>query len=209
MNLFASLAEWETIPLPDAEISMYHSFIGKEESHLLQESLIRETPWQQDVIRIAGRNIPVPRLQAWYGDKHSFYAYSGINLRPLPWTPLIEDLRQRIQKATSHSFNSVLLNYYRDGEDSVSWHADDEAELGLDPVIASLSLGAERNFRMRHKTGLVRNHSCALTDGSLLLMGQGTQKHYVHQIPKEKLVTAPRINLTFRLISDPPGRRQE
>jgi alkylated DNA repair dioxygenase AlkB len=202
--LFADIHNPEILSLPDCTVSLFHGFLTPDETvHFLQK-LISETPWQQDHIRIAGKVIPVPRLQAWYGEKQSFYAYSGIALKPLSWTPLLRELKSRIETETGACFNSVLVNYYRNGNDSVSWHADDEPELGNDPVIASLSLGASRTFNFRSKnTGNRKILACELENGSLLLMGEGTQTHWMHQIPKQPAVTEPRINLTFRLISAP------
>lgn len=200
MSLFDSGQDGESLPLAGAEVTLYQGFIEAAEANDTLERLIAETPWQQDRIRIAGKWIPVPRLQAWYGDSRSLYAYSGITLNPLPWTPLLASLKDRVEARSGCLFNSVLVNYYRDGRDSVSWHADDEAELGADPVIASLSLGADRTFRFRPKRRQAQSVSCQLANGSLLLMGSGTQINWQHEIPKEKALTLPRLNLTFRFI---------
>jgi alkylated DNA repair dioxygenase AlkB len=164
----------------------------------LLRTLLVETPWRQDTLKFGGKEVAVPRLQAWYGDRR--YAYSGLRLVPLPWTPLLDNIRRRISATFKHEFNSVLLNYYRDGNDSVAWHSDDEHELGPDPQIASLSLGIPRRFELKHRTRNDPKVSMLLEDGSLLLMGSGLQRHWKHQLPKDAGITAPRLNLTFRFI---------
>lgn len=149
-----------------------------------------------------GRTLPVPRLQAWYGVPEARYGYSGILLAPLPFTPLLQEIRDELQQRTGHSFNAVLLNHYRDGSDNVSWHSDDEKELGADPIIASLSLGASRRFELRHRTRRdLGKMTLDLSHGSLVLMGKGLQLHWQHQIPKQPGIRVPRLNLTFRFIA--------
>jgi len=142
----------------------------------------------------------VPRLLAWYGDPEARYRYSGLEHQPLPWTPLLAEIRTRVQEACGRPFNAVLLNYYRDGNDSMGWHSDDEPELGRDPLIASLNLGGTRRFDLRRKGTTRIGHSLELGDGSLLVMGGQTQHHWQHQVAKTRKPVAPRINLTFRLI---------
>jgi alkylated DNA repair dioxygenase AlkB len=190
------------IPLGNAEIFYYPAWLNPAESSALLQLLLKETPWRQDTLKFAGKAVPVPRLQAWYGDSSSHYGYSGLHLEPLPWTPALTRLRQRLEDSLNLSFNSVLINYYRNGQDSVAWHSDSEPALGPDPSIASLSLGATRRFDMKRydRNNQPGKLSLALADGSLLLMGSGVQQHWLHQIPKEPAITAPRINLTFRLI---------
>lgn len=161
-------------------------------------ALLTETPWRQDSLNFGGKPVLVPRLQAWYGDRR--YGYSGLKLAPLPWTPVLDGIRRKISQAAQLEFNSVLVNYYRDGNDSVAWHSDDERELGPDPRIASLSLGATRRFELKHRTRKQTRMSMPLENGSLLLMGSGLQRHWMHQLPKEAGITLPRINLTFRFI---------
>lgn len=145
--------------------------------------------------------MPVPRLQAWYGVQQAHYGYSGLHLPPLPLTAPLQRLIDMLREHTGHAFNAVLLNCYRNGQDSVSWHSDDERELGEDPVIASLSLGTTRRFELRHKR---LPHSgkrvLDLEDDSLLLMGSGVQRNWQHRIPKQPGCEGVRINLTFRLI---------
>jgi alkylated DNA repair dioxygenase AlkB len=156
--------------------------------------------WQQDTLKFGGKQVLVPRLQAWYGDATSNYGYSGLHLTPLPWTPLLLAIKEKIESSFDIFFNSVLLNYYRNGHDSVAWHSDNEKALGPDPLIASVSLGVERKFELKRRDGNAQKTSLELADGSLLLMGKGLQQHWSHQIPKQSWVTEPRINLTFRFI---------
>ncbi len=162
--------------------------------------LLSEVHWKQDEIKMYGRTMLVPRLTAWYGDKGASYTYSGIKNDPTPWTPRLRDLRDRLKSATKITFNSVLLNRYRSGQDSLSWHADNERELGPEPVIASVSLGAPRSFQLRHVGDQGPIESLKLEHGSLLLMSGSTQRCYRHQIPKERNAVGERINLTFRVI---------
>ena len=167
------------------------------------------TQWRQDQIRIAGRTIPVPRLQCWMGTEHCRYAYSNISLEPMPWTHEMCSIRDLVNEVTGAAYNCVLINKYRSGEDSVSWHADDEPELGPSPRIASLSLGATRRFQLKRKvspemTSAARGERVviSLNSGSLLVMEPGVQENWVHQVTKTKLPVGPRINLTFRTIED-------
>ena len=168
-------------------------------------ALMAETPWQQDYLTIAGKTVAIPRLQCWYGD--AAYQYSGLRLQPQPWTALLMQIKQQVETLTGHAFNSALINLYRDGNDSVSWHADDEAELGSDPVIASLSLGQSRELAFKAKPPFTDNMAVkpasmkiSLTHGSLLVMGTGVQTHFMHGLAKQKHVVKPRINITWRKI---------
>lgn len=144
--------------------------------------------------------MPEPRLSAWYGD--AAYTYSGKTRQPHAWMPILDALRQRIEIACQARFNSVLLNLYRNGQDSMGLHSDDEPELGPEPLIASLSLGAERRFVLRHKTLTDQRHTLTLAHGSLLLMAGRTQHAWKHGLPKAKSVAEPRINLTFRWLTN-------
>ena len=191
----------EAINLGDGRIHLHSKLYTAAEADGLLRSLLAEIPWRQDSLWIAGREIPVPRLQCWMGDTGSIYGYSGMRLEPEPWNAQVQSIRNRVQALSGLQFNSVLLNLYRDGTDSVSWHADDEAELGEEPIIASVSLGTERRFQMKHRHDNTRKkYQIDLPHGSLLIMGKGIQNNWIHQIPKQKSVTAPRINLTFRSI---------
>lgn len=196
----------ETIRLPDAELYYWPDLVPAADAHCHFHALRDTITWRQDTIVIAGKRIAVPRLNAWYGDSHAVYTWSGIRFESLPWMPLLAQLRDTVvQRITADTgmratFNSVLANYYRDGNDSVAWHADDEPELGRNPLIASFSLGATRRFCMRHVT-LKQRFELPLPAGSLLLMVGTTQHHWQHQVPKEKAVTAGRVNLTFRSVT--------
>lgn len=194
--------EAETLLLPDGELHWYPHYCEPARADSWLQQLMAGTPWRQDSIRMHGKILPVPRLQAWYGDPEARYGYSGILLSPLPLTPLLQEIRTELQQRTGQHFNAVLLNQYRDGKDSVSWHSDDEKELGDDPVIASLSLGGTRRFELRHRTRKDPGKlTLDLSHGSLVLMGKGLQKHWQHQIPKQSGIKEPRLNLTFRLIA--------
>ena len=194
----------QIVELDQANLSMIPDFLSTGWPRVY-DRLLKETPWQQDVIKLYGREILIPRLQAWYGDKHCQYSYSGIQLSPHPWTPLLQDLKEQVESACKAKFNSVLLNLYRDGQDSNGWHSDDEPELGEQPVIASLSLGATRRFRLRHRQQKATPPiSLDLEGGSLLVMAGETQKYWQHCITKTRKPVGPRINLTFRKIMTSP-----
>jgi alkylated DNA repair dioxygenase AlkB len=153
--------------------------------------------WSQEHLQIFGKRVAFPRLTAWYGDAGTSYKYSGVRYDPLPWLPELRELRASLERQTGTRFNSVLLNWYRDGNDSMGWHADNERELGAEPVIASLSLGAERRFDLKHRDGAVVH--VGLTHGSLLVMAGALQHAWVHRVPKQPRITGGRINLTFRI----------
>jgi len=200
MDLFAPPEE-ERLPLPDADIRLLrHPDLPLAPRELLTR-LLRETPWATREIRLFGQTLPEPRQSAWYGDPGTEYRYSGLLLHPLPWTPLLTDLRRAMERASGVRFNSVLLNHYRNERDSMGMHADDEPELGPCPLIASLSLGEERvlTFRHRRKRDL-KPVRLPLPDGSLLLMAGDTQRHWKHGIAKLARPCGPRLNLTFRSI---------
>ncbi len=159
-----------------------------------------DVPWSQPSVRMFGREIPSPRLAAWYGDPGARYTYSGVTYEPLPWTTESMKLKCQIEEACGFLFNSVLLNYYRDGNDSMGWHCDDEPELGDAPVIASLSLGCTRRFRLQHRRCKGVRIELSLEPGSLLLMLPPLQREWRHSVPKERTVDDARINLTFRML---------
>jgi len=150
-------------------------------------------------IQVYGKSHLTPRLSCWMGDKNAVYGYSHTVMQPVAWDSKILHIKQKIENVTNESFNSVLINYYRDGKDSNGWHSDDEPELGVNPVIASLSLGAPRDFHLRHKTNKKLTHKMSLTSGSLLVMSGTTQQYWQHHIPKRAKAEG-RINLTFRTI---------
>jgi alkylated DNA repair dioxygenase AlkB len=193
MDLFQS-SGLEAIPLRDGELYFQKHFPLAADA---MARLIAETDWKSEKIRLWGKEYLQPRLTAWHGDKA--YTYSGLTLAPLPWTPLLASIRDAVSATCGHPFNSVLLNYYRDGRDSMGMHSDDEAELGPNPVIASLSLGASRTLMLRHKRDK-EIFRIELTDGSLLLMAGATQHHWQHGINKDPRLREPRLNLTFRFI---------
>lgn len=174
-----------------------HAFSTQESDRLFQ-ALMAEVPWQQEHITVYGRTVPLPRLTAWFGD--AAYHYSGICHTPLQWTSVMLQIKAEVEHLTATSFNSVLLNLYRTGRDSVAWHSDDEAELGQNPAIASVSFGAERRFCLRQKHDFTGCLTYLLTHGSVLLMRGNTQHDWQHQVPKTTKNVAPRINLTFRNI---------
>ena len=197
------LFDGEEMELPDAEIRFYAGFFGSDEADMFLDALMKEINWKQDSMPLYGRMVKLPRETAWYGDQGKSYAFSGMKLDPNPWTENLREIKDRIEQAQGMRFNSVLLNRYRDGNDSVSWHSDSEPELGRNPVVASVSLGATRTFMLKHKRkGIMKN--VELVHGILLLMTGPTQHHWVHQIPKTSRRIAhdigPRINLTFRRI---------
>jgi alkylated DNA repair dioxygenase AlkB len=192
--------------LPQADLRYDATFLPATEADALLAQLTAEVAWEQRAIRIFGQEIPQPRLTAWYGAPDARYAYSGLHWEPRPWTPALHTLRQRIETATGARFNSVLLNLYRNGQDSMGWHADDEPELGPAPAIASLSLGATRRFRLRPRAGLAHAPlSLDLPTGSLLLMRGPTQQHWQHALPKTARQVGPRLNLTFRWVTPAGG----
>lgn len=176
--------------------AFYSPKIADEYFLVLNDSL----QWRQDQINMFGKVHQVPRLQAWYGDPGMHYAYSGIKLEALEWQKDLFDIKSDIQNISNFNFNSVLANLYRDGSDSNGWHADNEKELGINPVIASISFGEERVFQMKHKYDKRSKLNITLEHGSLLLMLGETQHYWLHQIAKSKKVTTERINLTFREI---------
>jgi alkylated DNA repair dioxygenase AlkB len=191
----------EPILQTDAEITLHHQFFNFTESNRLFVELMRSTNWRQGEIKIHGKVHKEPRLTAWHGDGGKSYSYSGITLHPQPWTPLLLEIKDRVDRAAQTSFNSVLLNLYRDGRDSNGWHQDNEPELGRNPAIASVSFGATRRFQMRHKFRKdLPKVEIDLEDGSLLLMTGPTQHFWQHQIPKTAKPVGARINLTFRII---------
>jgi alkylated DNA repair dioxygenase AlkB len=186
---------------PRPDLAFAARFISTVEADAAFAALMVETPWRHDEIFVYGRKVLQPRLTAWYGDAGARYAYSGIELAPLPWTPLLGDLKARVERAAGARFNSLLMNLYRDGRDSVSWHSDAEPELGRNPVIASLSFGAVRKFQLRSRPPLPpARREIALGHGDLLVMRGGTQHEWAHQVPKTAARVGPRVNLTFRLV---------
>jgi len=202
MTLFADTdSKIIKLDMPDADISYFPNFFSLEESKLLYQNLTEKIKWQQDFIKIYGKTIPLPRLTAWYGETEKNYTYSGILMKPHKWNNDLLIIKEKIEIIAKVNFNSVLLNLYRNGADSVAWHADDEPELGINPVIASVSFGETRIFQFKHQENQALKSQIALENGSLLLMQGTTQHKWLHQIPKTTKILKPRINLTFRIIS--------
>jgi alkylated DNA repair dioxygenase AlkB len=191
----------QQLPMVEADISLCQQInLGQCYNELLRE-LIDNTTWRQEQVTLFGRTYPQPRLSAWYGDKKLKYSYSGITLEARPWSQVLLDLKSRVEMLVGDQFNSLLLNYYRDHRDAMGMHSDDETELGKQPVIASLSLGEERTFLLRHKYRKdLSTLKLPLPSGSLLLMKGDTQHYWKHGINKVKHPCGPRVNLTFRNI---------
>ena len=186
---------------PNGEWIYSKDFLSSEEAASLKEILLKNIHWKQEEVKIFGKRIAQPRLTAWYGDEGTTYTYSGLRLPPEPWIPALLKLKKKVEAFCGISFNSVLLNQYRHGQDSMGWHSDDEKELGIHPVIASLSLGENRTFQLKHKSEKdIPTISFDLPSGSLFVMKGETQTYWKHQVPKTKKSKAVRINLTFRFI---------
>lgn len=182
----------------EGESYLYSGFFTKTQSDRFLKVLVKELAWQQEPIWMFGKQVMQPRLTALYGDADKPYGYSGISMKPLDWTDELLEIRDLVRQHIGVEFTHVLCNYYRDGNDSMGWHRDNEADLGKNPSIASVTFGATRIFQMRHHA--TKNHKIEipLTHGSLLLMTGQSQHFWEHQLPKTKKVNSPRINLTFR-----------
>ncbi|MBP7611124.1 MAG: alpha-ketoglutarate-dependent dioxygenase AlkB [Steroidobacteraceae bacterium] len=188
------------LDLPDADVRLWRPAFQPAEADELLALLRLRIDWQQEDIVIFGERRRVPRLVAWHGDPGTAYTYSGTVHEPLPWTPELQRIRLRVEELTAHRYNSALLNLYRDGNDGMGWHADDEPELGREPVIASVSLGATRRFKLRHRRSRTGAGALDLAHGDLLLMAGQTQHQYLHAVPKTATPVEARVNLTFRWV---------
>ena len=197
MDLFPPNAALTPIPFDDGELWMLSQLPLSAGNAVVMARLMAETAWRSDSITLWGKQILQPRLTAWYGD--ASYTYSGLTMDARPLSPLLQEIRQAVEGATGRRFNSVLLNCYRDGRDSMGMHSDDEPELGPEPAIASVSFGATRTFILRHKRDK-RTVRLDLTDGSMLLMAGETQANWSHGINKSARRMGPRVNLTFRFV---------
>ena len=188
------------LPLPGAELLWDPAWLAPASADALMAQLQQQIPWETHRIRMFGRWLDSPRRSCWIGDAGASYVYSGARFEPRPWPQALSGLREPLQQATGVAFNSVLANLYRDGRDAMGWHADDEPELGLRPVIASLSLGQTRRFKLKHRQDPARQLDLDLGPGSLLVMRGDTQAQFKHALPRSARPMGPRINLTFRLI---------
>ena len=191
----------EIVAHNDLKVRIEKNFFNQVDSNELLKKLISDLPWESMAIKMFGKDITIPRLQCWVGDKGCDYKYSGKKLNRQDWTTDLIMIREKIYKELNIDFNSVLVNYYRDGKDSMGWHSDNERELGPSPTIASISLGSERDLVFRNKINkevlpIPQTHGC------LILIDGKTQKNWQHAIKKTRKVIGPRINLTFRNIID-------
>ena len=197
---------WRRIALPQADVALWPHWLDTGEADALFAELLHAVAWENHRIRLFGRELDSPRLSCWIGDPGAAYTYSRTRFEPRPWPAALAALRGRIEQACAARFNSVLANLYRDGHDAMGWHSDDEPELGVRPVIASLSLGAERRFRFRRRRARGEparpgdTVALPLPHGSLQRMAGATQRLYRHDLPRMRGLDAPRINLTFRCI---------
>ena len=197
MNLIGHDPSLNILPF-DGAANYFGSVLSHQKTQYYQKQLLDTIKWQHDQVVIYGKHITTKRKVAWYGDSNYAYTYSNVTKHALPWTEDLTNLKGIIEKLTNSNFNSCLLNLYHNGDEGVSWHSDDEEALGENPIIASLSFGAERKFSLKHKT-TKETVSLILETGSLFVMKKATQSNWVHCLPKMKDVTMPRINLTFRM----------
>ena len=191
----------EIVAHNDLKVRIEKNFFNQVDSNELLKKLISDLPWESMAIKMFGKDITIPRLQCWVGDKGCDYKYSGKKLNRQDWTTDLIMIREKIYKELNIDFNSVLVNYYRDGKDSMGWHSDNESELGPNPTIASISLGSERDLVFRNKINK-EVLTIPQTHGCLILIDGKTQKNWQHAIKKTRKVIGPRINLTFRNIID-------
>ena len=184
----------------DGVVEVYPAFFSEEESEYLFNKLLNETAWKQDTMKFYGKQVNVPRLTAWFGESMHSYSYSGIDMNANPWTKDLLFIKNRLEQNAGIKFTSVLLNLYRNGNDSVSWHRDNEKVLRVNPVIASVSFGAARTFKFRHVNDHKLVRSILLTNGMYILMKGETQHNWEHTIPKTSRQVGQRISLTFRVL---------
>lgn len=187
--------------LPDSDITYYPNFLNPEEADYYFKILLNEIPWQQDDITVFGKTYAQPRLTALFADNKKPYSYSNITMQPHGFSSALSEIKKKIEDIENNTFTTCLANLYRDGQDSNGWHADNEKELGKNPIIASVSLGQVRPFSLKHKVHKHLKHKIELQSGSLLVMKGSTQQHWLHQIAKTKKIIKPRINLTYRIIN--------
>ena len=199
MNLLFP-SEKKVFDLPNASIEYFPNFFNVEKSDLLFKKLKSEIPWQQDDIKVYGKTYAQPRLTALYGNEGKQYSYSNVIMQPHSWNALLTHIKEEVETVCDEKFTTVLLNLYRNGKDSNGWHADNEKELGRNPIIASVSFGVSRPFYLKHNTLQDQKLKIELEHGSLLIMKGETQHFWKHQIAKTAKEIGSRINLTFRII---------
>jgi alkylated DNA repair dioxygenase AlkB len=198
LSFFAEAGQSMGLP---KELLEYHSgFIDERTSNELLQKFIAETPWKQSIQKMWDKEYLTPRLTSWHGDTGTDYSVSGKISNPNPWTPELLYLKSLVEPIAGIKFNSVLLNYYRDGNDSVAWHSDRESVLGKNPIIVSVSFGQVRSFDIRNKADHSEHYSVKLEHGSFLLMKAGLQEHWEHRIAKSTKPMKARVNLTFRVV---------
>lgn len=193
--------EYIELNLPDSDITYYPDFFTLKESEVYYQYLLKHVPWQQDDIIVFGKTYKQPRLTALFANNKEPYAYSNITMYPHPFTNKLLEIKSKVESVSPANFTTCLLNLYRDGQDSNGWHADNEKELGKNPIIASVSFGGERLFKLKHREDKHLKKDLVLQNGSLLIMKGETQHKWLHQIPKTKKKVDKRINLTFRIIT--------
>lgn len=198
MDLFGADPTLNLLP-SDGTVNYYGPILSVEEANYYYHQLLEHIAWKNDEARIFGKHYITKRKAAWYGDEGYAYTYSNTTKQALPWTPELVDLKKLTENLCGVKFNSCLLNLYHDGNEGMAWHSDDEKSLGRNTTIASLSFGAERKFSFKHKD-LGQTIAVDLEHGSLLVMKDATQTHWLHRLNKSTKVKQPRINLTFRTI---------
>ncbi len=199
-NLFNNSNDPVRLDMPDAEVVYYPLFFNKETSDELYQELLNSINWQQDHITVFGKRHLQPRLTALYANNNRSYSYSNITMNPHPFTQELLQIKDKIEAISNTAFTTCLLNLYRNGQDSNGWHADNEKELGKNPIIASVSFGEARWFHFKHKKHTNMKRKILLEHGSLLIMKGTTQEHWLHQVPKTKKEISSRINITYRVL---------
>ncbi|MBO0593119.1 alpha-ketoglutarate-dependent dioxygenase AlkB [Cellulophaga sp. E16_2] len=198
--MFAEVPDYsQPIKINNGTYLYIPNFYDKTKADSYLKAFIENVKWKQESMNMYGKQIPFPRLTSWYGDSDNSYSFSGITLQPHPWSKELLEIKKDIEPKSGVQFNSVLLNRYRNGNDSISWHTDAEKELGKNPIIASVNFGAERKFQLKH-IGTNEKIEIVLKHGSLLIMMGELQHYWKHQVPKTKKVQTERVNLTFRVI---------
>lgn len=192
------------LPLQGGQLTLHTTFCDASEARALYAALADLPGWRQDSIVLFGKRYPLPRLHRWFANSGQSYQWSGLRMVAEQFPEVLDSVRERLTAVANAGFNTALGNLYRGGSDSVGWHSDDEPELGPEPCIASLSLGAERQFFLRRKDNHRERLALTLPHGSLLVMSGGVQRYWQHCIPKARRAVAPRINLTFRYVAPSP-----